>query len=310
MSLKMAPQLPLYVERLVQLDAQHLDDTFMDMIQEQAKAVFRFASPTAGTDNALEIGTALRGAVFGFTVASDVPSLGAELMGLQYRNEGAATGSRAMDALSAKQKTLLGAATVLLPYLTSRVEAEAVEHQWSTLGDHSWRLRLLRMMRRLGKLWTVLSTLHLLHFCLMDGKYRSVAERLVGARLVPQHRLGGRGSMPFDFLSQQLVFSGIAEFCRWVVPVWGWWRDQLVSTAGRLNAWSEGNGPVVDSTDAESIAWEHHCSICEISPPGIPFRASCGHVGCYVCLQAVVMQDAHSKCSRCNSAVSPISRKK
>ena len=115
-------------------------------------------------------------------------------------------------------------------------------------------------------------------------RYRSVAERLVGARLVPQHRLGGRGSMPFDFLSQQLVFSGIAvphaytcmsscrdalpqEFCRWVVPVWGWWRDQLVSTAGRLNAWSEGNGPVVDSTDAESIAWEHHCSICEISPP-------------------------------------------
>ena len=44
--------------------------------------------PTAGTDNALEIGTALRGAVFGFTVASDVPSLGAELMGLQYRDEG------------------------------------------------------------------------------------------------------------------------------------------------------------------------------------------------------------------------------
>ena len=44
----------------------------------------------------------------------------------------------------------------------------------------------------------------------MLRRYRTVAERLVGARLVPQHRLGGRGSMPFDFLSQQLVFSGIA----------------------------------------------------------------------------------------------------
>merc|ERR1711865_239689 len=131
------------------------------------------------------------------------------------------------------------------------------------------------------------------------------------ARLVPQHRLGARGSMPFDFLSQQLVFSGLVEFCRWAVPVWRRWRDQVSSTTSRFEAWTlRAENAHFEESDSQSAVWEHVCSVCEASPPIIPFEACCGHVGCYVCLQAAAIQDSQAKCPRCAKLILPIARKK
>eukprot|EP00656_Telonema_subtile_P043120 TRINITY_DN4951_c0_g2_i1.p1 TRINITY_DN4951_c0_g2~~TRINITY_DN4951_c0_g2_i1.p1 ORF type:complete len:264 (-),score=39.60 TRINITY_DN4951_c0_g2_i1:443-1234(-) len=252
---------------------------------------------------------ALRAAVFWFTVATDNPSPGSQLMGLQYRNELAAKGSRSMGVLSRLQKVLFAIATVLLPYLSRRFDAAATENSWATrYGDTSWRMRLVRLLRRCSELHKLVSSLHLLSFMLLDGRYRSPIEQLVGARLVPAQRHGARGSMPFDFLNQQLVFNGLTEFTRWAVPVFSAAQSKMLALGNSLVHHMQPSAAHTPSVASDPASWAHDCSVCDASPAVMGFAGSCGHVGCYVCLRAAVMDDPHARCSRCGVALSTLRR--
>lgn len=300
------------VERLIQLDAQHLDDTFVTMLEEQQKRIFSYLQPSWTTNFAPELDLALRAAVFGLTVGANTASPGSQLMGLTYRNERAnsAKHSRSMMPLSTAQRLLMCIGSVLLPYFLRRVELRATEHEWSARHSaESWRMRLIHGMRQLSKVYTVLSTLNLMAFLLLDGKYRSPIELLLGTRLVPQQRHGARGSMPFDFLNQQLIFHGITEFVRWAVPVVSSGQATLSQVWHRLVQYSESSGGRAVNVDTlDPSSWSQSCSVCEASPPVMGFISSCGHIGCYVCLKTALMTDPNPRCSRCNAPLGNMKR--
>lgn len=228
-------------------------------------------------------------------------------MGLQYRNERLACRSRSLDPLTRTQKGLFLFGTVLLPYFNQKLEATASEERWqAALPDNHWRNRLLWFIRLLGKCQLVLQTAVLFHFCLGSGKYRSLIELLVGARLVPRHRHGARGAMPFDFLNQQIIFHGVAEFSRWALPAYMSIRAGLGGVVKSLSSHSNSSiSQVVTPVDGEIN--QEECCICRESVV-MPFRASCGHVGCYVCLKGATKEDVYARCTHCGSLIGVIRR--
>lgn len=293
----------LRVERLIQLDAEHLDDTFVTVLQDQLKSgIFRHFKPAWATS--AELGLALRAVIFWFSIGSDTPSPGTSLMGLRYRNERAAKSSRSMFSLSLVQKFGLGFGLVLLPYISERLESVSGEDQ--ALGGPSWKTWIVMLFRRAEKIYKMLCAMHLVAFILLDNKYRSLLELLVGARLVPADRHAARTGMPFDFLNQQLVFNGLAEFTRWAVSrlprvqsvLQTMWRSVLHQIQPSARA------APVEISPSEA----NECSVCHASPPLIGFAGQCGHVGCYVCLSIALMEDPHASCPRCGVALGKIQR--
>eukprot|EP00656_Telonema_subtile_P043118 TRINITY_DN4951_c0_g1_i1.p1 TRINITY_DN4951_c0_g1~~TRINITY_DN4951_c0_g1_i1.p1 ORF type:complete len:290 (+),score=22.51 TRINITY_DN4951_c0_g1_i1:413-1282(+) len=278
---------------------------------------------------------ALRAAVFWFTVATDNPSPGSQLMGLQYRNELAGAPSCCCLSLYPLQRKVRGPWACFLgskkscsrlPLFCFRTcLAASMQQRPKIVGPPgtgipvggcdlfvccgcSHRVCASLVCRRCSELHKLVSSLHLLSFMLLDGRYRSPIEQLVGARLVPAQRHGARGSMPFDFLNQQLVFNGLTEFTRWAVPVFSAAQSKMLALGNSLVHHMQPSAAHTPSVASDPASWAHDCSVCDASPAVMGFAGSCGHVGCYVCLRAAVMDDPHARCSRCGVALSTLRR--
>eukprot|EP00658_Telonema_sp_P-2_P063581 TRINITY_DN5232_c0_g1_i9.p1 TRINITY_DN5232_c0_g1~~TRINITY_DN5232_c0_g1_i9.p1 ORF type:complete len:238 (-),score=17.22 TRINITY_DN5232_c0_g1_i9:447-1160(-) len=228
-------------------------------------------------------------------------------MGLQFRDERSAKTSRGMLPLSLAQKILFFLVTVLLPYGQRRIEATAIENNWSAEQD-SWRVKLHNVLKRYAHVYKVISAFQLVHFMLFGSKYRSIVELLIRARLVPARRHAARAGMPFDFLNQQLVFSGLTEFTRWLVPVLSQAQAGVISLGQSLLHQIQFSSSAAEKPEQDLDSSLNECSVCNASPSVMGFAGKCGHVGCYVCLKAALVDDPYAKCNRCGLALTALRR--
>eukprot|EP00878_Enallax_costatus_P047651 GHUV01058657.1.p1 GENE.GHUV01058657.1~~GHUV01058657.1.p1 ORF type:complete len:394 (+),score=101.12 GHUV01058657.1:510-1691(+) len=119
--------------------------------------------------------------------------------------------------LSQPQKLGYAFAFVAMPYLWVRLTRYAVQQEWGQDPDDRWgsmAWKLLRGADAAHKLGMVLN----LWVFLYQGKYRTLVERLLGARLVYKQANMSR-LISFEYLNRQLVWQELSEFLLFLLPL-------------------------------------------------------------------------------------------
>jgi peroxin-2 len=196
------------------------------------------------------------------------------------------------DAPTRRQRVLSLLLVVAVPWTWTRLRELAAD--WS-LED--WRGQVLE---RADRAWRVLSTAHLLVF-IYNGKYKSLADRLSGMRLVQAQNEAVR-SVSLDFINQQLFFDGFTELLVCLLPLIDFaWLQRLASRLYRrfrlvaLRVVSR--QPLQDVHDSA-------CVSCGLDPAVMRHVSSCGHSWCYWCIKV----DQTGVCPACGEYITDAHR--
>lgn len=257
-------------------------------------------------------------------------------MNLRFRNErhtssrhpsfGGRTGVEG-PGLSRAQRILYCLGAIGLPYVWIKVNRLSAAGHW---GDQislthpndalnsdfsnrwidsirmNWRGMCWKAMRRAEALHRLASLANLLAF-LRTGRYRSLLERLLGARLVYVQPSAAR-AISYEYLNRQLVWSELSELLLTLLPLLNsdavkralkgllpripppafFNKSSSGAAAGRLSEGESGNNIV------------QTCRICNASEAIMPYSAQpCGHIYCYYCLRASTLADVEYSCPTC-----------
>jgi peroxin-2 len=273
-------------------------------------------------DYASEILLFLRAILFKLTIWDHNASYGASLQGLRYTN--ARDTSLARPPPTRWQKTIYGIITVFGRYGWSKWEDYLVDHADEIDYEPSSRLH------KAERLTSLLSTAHsvtaLFSFLvfLIDGKYRTLLDRILRLRLVPTSHATSR-EVSFEYLNRQLVWHAFTEFLLFLLPLVGihrWrrilsrsWRkirsfflyiilgqspnsagDDEVKASGELGflpertcaiCYKDQSSVTTAGTDAEVMAASVSGGVIGSSATDItnPYEAiPCGCIYCYACI--------------------------
>ncbi|KAG2494254.1 hypothetical protein HYH03_007609 [Edaphochlamys debaryana] len=213
----------LRVLRSSQADALRLDAELGGMLQEQLVRLFDYFTPGSASLMEPELRALLGLMVFSLSVWAGRATPGSELLNLRYRNEWAVDKELAGrtgvggPGLTRAQRLGLGLGSVVLPYAWTRLCRTAEAGEWADAGEGSWRRRAWGAMRRAETALQVAALANSWVF-LVRGDYRSLLERLVGARLVWRQAAMTR-IISFEYLNRQLVWQQLSEALLALLPL-------------------------------------------------------------------------------------------
>ncbi|EIE19454.1 hypothetical protein COCSUDRAFT_38277 [Coccomyxa subellipsoidea C-169] len=288
--------------RASQLDAARLDSELTAMLREQFMRIFSLCQPRLITALQPELTLFLDILIFRFTVWSGRPTPGSALMNLRYRNERQASspaqpGRSGLEGagLNRMQRTTYGLGVVVLRYIWARTDQLAATQHWGDQPRGSWGRLMWRSMRWAESAFKLASLLNFLLF-LRYGRYRSVLERLLGARLVYSKGSMAR-ALSFEYLNRQLVWHELSELLLFLLPLINVGRIKALVIYFLIADGSSGS-------DSRQL-----CAICGASEIHVPYSAvPCGHRFCYYCLRARTQSDPSYKCPQCGAGISAMRR--
>ncbi|KAJ2783306.1 peroxisome assembly protein (Peroxin-2) [Coemansia javaensis] len=280
--------------RVGKLDAGLLDDELAAMIREPVADALALVRPGAAERYRAELDVAIRAALFWLSAgaAARRATYGQGLQNLRYAGR-AGLGLRLH---------VLGALAVGGPYAWARAVGAMARRGWADAAPGSARARLWRLARRAEQLARAAALVNFVAF-IATGRFRSVAERALGLRLV-HARPQLAHAVSFEFLNRQLVWHAFTEFVLFALP--------LVS-ASRARAWVVRRArrllrlPAADPALAALPAAA--CAVCRAAPAANPYAAECGHRYCYVCIAARVQAEGSDcACLRCGRGIGRLCR--
>ncbi|KAI0233033.1 hypothetical protein LSAT2_016690 [Lamellibrachia satsuma] len=182
-----------------------------------------------------------------------------------------------------QQRLLYGLLTVGGAWLEERMDSitATVRHikyaaQLITLAQNTWKLAAL---------------VNFLIF-LASGKYQFLIERLLHIRPVFPRPQGVR-QVGFDYVYQEMLWQGIAEFLFVVLPVINLHRVKNFLRQRLFPRSLEVEGSEPDNKT---------CAICGDWPCN-PHQVGCCHVFCYYCIQSNYMADPCYQCPKCGTSI-------
>jgi len=319
----------LDVLRVSQVDARRLDDELLEILHEQmsrcvdAFRVWASASGRASAESSVvssrasseRTRLALDVAVFAWTTARNAPTPGQELMNLRFRNErkflrddamrrSAKTGVEG-EGLSIAQRALYGlvkcAGAFAWNAWTRRLATERFDEA-NDDGDEAWKARLWRWSRFAEDAHAVMS---FVNFCvfLRNGRYPTLVERLLGARLVYGQPTMAR-VVDFEYLNQQLAWRELSELVLFTLPYV--YNTRVRSLVGSIGARRDALLDDRRSGNRARVSVQaHRCVACGCPEPVHPFVAEpCGHPYCYYCLRARLLErPTDCPCVKCSKPV-------
>jgi peroxin-2 len=104
----------------------------------------------------------------------------------------------------------------------------------------------------------------------------------------------------FEYMNRQLVWNGFTEFMQFIVPMLELHRARHYLTRVTRHWWSNYSAP---RTVTESSA----CVVCG-AVPQMAHSSKCGHVGCYYCLQLLLLEDSKAPCPGCGEQIHSLTR--
>ncbi|KAK3068130.1 peroxisome assembly protein (Peroxin-2), partial [Teratosphaeriaceae sp. CCFEE 6253] len=259
--------------RVGQVDAELLDEELLNLLKNQAGEGLKLFGAHLKDEWGAEIGLVLRTALWKLAIWDHGASYGASLQGLKYvdarRSTKAAT---PRDPPTAWQKVAYGLLTVGGRYGWSKWE------DYLSNTENSYDVEPSPLIRRLSRLTTLASSAHdvagLASFLvfLYNGKYRTLADRVLRLRLVPSSNQTSR-EVSFEYLNRQLVWHAFTEFLLFLLPLVGIsrWRRWIArawkrtkSTVTRLRTGSASHDNDDDDVPKGELAFlpERTCAIC------------------------------------------------
>jgi peroxin-2 len=304
----------LRVFRVNQMDAHQLDSELVHILSHEALSqVFHHLPQHLVEARKPELEALLNLAIYCFSVCRDVPTPGNKLQNLKYRNErhpdlsSKATAKLALMnstspvfKLSIFQKVGYGVCFVGMPWLWARWSNAMTYQGWGGFPEGSRERKIYLFCRYLEIAFRSFSVLNFLVF-LVDGKYRSLVERILGMRLVYIRSRMSR-QVAFDFMNQQLVWHGFSEFLLFFLPLLNLERvRRFFKRMFRIGTgWAN---LTVNASGDSSGQVNTSCLICGIDPIPVPCISNCGHRYCDYCLRATLLSEPNYRCIRCEEFI-------
>ncbi|KDN52627.1 hypothetical protein K437DRAFT_232002 [Tilletiaria anomala UBC 951] len=215
------PSPPLRIQRVGQLDADLLDRELLEILLAPMKDAVNLIQPTLTSRILPEMLLVMRLALFKLSIIDHQASYGSMLQNLKYRNEWAHRGglqSTSRDRkLSIQQLVLYPLITAIVPYAYARSELNMAQHPYSELPTSTTRHTLWNLMDRFRRWYTLAAFINFGLF-LGNGKYRTLADRILGIRLIYAKRTVHR-NVSFEYLNRQLVWHALTEFLVFLLPL-------------------------------------------------------------------------------------------
>lgn len=250
------------VFRVGQVDAELLDEELVELLKAQVGEALKCFGSHLQDDWSTEISLALRAALFKLTVWDQNATYGAALQNLRFTD--ARNKSPVLAPPTKLQKSLYGLFTVGGTYAWKRWE------DWLLENDSDYDEPSL-IIRRLSRLSEAVSTVHsvaafasFLVF-LVNGRYRTLIDRLLRMRLVPPTSQVSR-EVSFEYLNRQLVWHAFTEFLLFLLPLVGIsrWRRWLARIWRKTKAIVQTGNEEEDGIKDGEFAFlpERTCAIC------------------------------------------------
>ncbi|KAL7114135.1 hypothetical protein ACP275_04G101100 [Erythranthe tilingii] len=238
--------------------------------------------------------------IWRFSIWVDKPTPGNALMNLRYRDE------RAVEArgkvrtglegpgLTVSQKIWYCVATVGGQYIWARLQSFSAFRRWGDTEQRSLARRSWHLLQRIEGFCKAASFGNLLVF-LLTGRYRSLIERALKARLVYGSPHMNR-AVSFEYMNRQLVWNEFSEMLLLLLPLLN-----SSSVKKLLQPFSKDKSSNLEGDEAL-------CPICQATP-STPFLAlPCQHRYCYYCLRTRCSATMAFRCSRCSEPVVAMQR--
>ncbi len=257
--------------RVGQVDAELLDEELLSLLKDQVGEGLKYFGTHITDSYGPEILLALRLILFKLSIWDQNASYGAHLQGLRYTD----ARSNAPNRPPPKpwQKIAYGLITVGGRYAWTKWEEYLLSASEDYTVPESPKLQLMSRLSELaGSVHDVASLASFLVF-LMNGRYRTITDRVLRLRLTPTSHSTSR-EVSFEYLNRQLVWHAFTEFLLFLLPLVGisrWrrilgrsWRKVRTAVLSLL-----GRSPAANDTDEEGAKSgelgflpERTCAIC------------------------------------------------
>ena len=221
--------------RVGQVDAELLDEELLSLLKDQVGEGLKYFG-THVTDNySAEILLVLRAVLWKLSIWDQNASYGAHLQGLRYTDARSSAPNRPPP--KPWQKIAYGAVTVGGRYAWTKWEDYLLSASEDYTRPESPRLKVMgRLSELAGNAHDFLGLASFLVF-LVDGRYRTITDRLLRLRLTPTSHSTSR-EVSFEYLNRQLVWHAFTEFLLFLLPLVGIsrWRRILSRTFKKLRA--------------------------------------------------------------------------
>ncbi|KAJ7507959.1 peroxisomal biogenesis factor 2 [Mycena galericulata] len=309
--------------RVGQLDAELLDQELVHLLQEPISKAL--SSPHWKPEISLFIQLVL----YKLSVWDTGATYGAKLQDLRYVDPHS-SGRLSPSGLPRRRLLLHGTLTVILPYLHTRLRSHALSRAWPDAPSSDRRRKAWDILVSLESTHSLAALLSFVAF-LWDGRFRTVADRLLNMSLVPSRRLVKR-DVSYEFMNRQMVWHAFTEFLLFLLPLVSarsirrriarvaflltpksisslfypaQFNDRKSGPARRGKYWSipqdqcaicVENAAFSLNLAEPSNAFTSLAATAETEPPlhpiHTPYIASCGDVYCYHCIAERMMRAA------------------
>ncbi|KAF2711859.1 hypothetical protein K504DRAFT_453638 [Pleomassaria siparia CBS 279.74] len=257
--------------RVGQVDAELLDEELLELLKGQAgEGLKYFGSHLADTYTA-EILLALRLILFKLSIWNNNSSYGAHLQGLRYTD--ARSSSPARPPPKPWQKAAYGMITIGGRYAWTKWEEYLLVSSEDYTRPESPGLKLASRITEYANSAHDIASLSSFLVFLVNGRYRTLTDRLLRLRLTPTSHSASR-EVSFEYLNRQLVWHAFTEFLLFLLPLVGisrWrrilgrtWRNlktTVLSLLGRAPSQSESDSEAKPQGELAFLP-ERTCAIC------------------------------------------------
>ncbi|KAF2848552.1 hypothetical protein T440DRAFT_470154 [Plenodomus tracheiphilus IPT5] len=221
--------------RVGQVDAELLDEELLSLLKEQVGEGLKYFGTHITDSYGAEILLALRLVLFKLSIWDQNASYGAHLQGLRYTDARSSAPNRPPP--KPWQKIAYGAITVGGRYAWTKWEEYLLSSSEDYTRPESPQLKLLSRLSELaGSAHDIASLTSFLVF-LVNGRYRTITDRLLRLRLTPTSHSTSR-EVSFEYLNRQLVWHAFTEFLLFLLPLVGIsrWRRILARSWRKLRS--------------------------------------------------------------------------
>ncbi|KAF7355442.1 hypothetical protein MSAN_01461000 [Mycena sanguinolenta] len=196
--------------RVGKLDAELLDQELVQLLQDPISKALH--SPQWKPELSLFIQLVL----YKLSVWNTGATYGAKLQDLRYEVPNP-SGRLSPSGLPRRILLAHGALTVLVPYLHTRLRAHALSRAWPDAPSSDRRRKAWDILVSIESTHSLAALLSFIAF-LWDGRFRTVADRLLNMRLVSPKRLVRR-DVNYEFMNRQMVWHAFTEFLLFLLPL-------------------------------------------------------------------------------------------